>query len=194
MVAQPAVLSETLSSDGSFVDWLDHFEAVAKVNAWDNVAKALWLCVRLVGRAQKTIKSLNDEERADYDKAKTKLMERFQPASKCAPYENRISVTTETTTEDRASFGEDMKFLATKAFRDLNEAAKEPLAVSHYLNHLDPQFDFSVQQRNLKTIAETMTATLKIDFYCLAPSNSVPGCVSQSKGELSFIDSIQSKR
>ena len=77
MVAQPAVLLETLSGDGSFVDWLDHFEAVVEVNAWDIVVKALWLYVRLVGRAQKTIRSLNDDESVDHDKAKTKLMERF---------------------------------------------------------------------------------------------------------------------
>ena len=70
MAAVPAVLPETFSGDGSFVDWLDHFEAVAEVNAWGNAAKALWLRVRLVGHAQNTIKSSNDEERAEYAKTK----------------------------------------------------------------------------------------------------------------------------
>ena len=87
MAARPAVLPETFSGEGSFTDWVDHFKIVAEVSAWDNAAKALWLRVRLVGRAQNAIKSLSDADRADYTTAKKKLMERFEPESKCALYE-----------------------------------------------------------------------------------------------------------
>ena len=41
MAARPAVLPETFSGDGTFVDWLDHFETVAEVNEWGSAAKAL---------------------------------------------------------------------------------------------------------------------------------------------------------
>ena len=65
MAARPAVLPETFSGEGSLTDWVDHFETVAEVNAWDNAAKALWLRVHLVGHAQSAIKSLSDADRAD---------------------------------------------------------------------------------------------------------------------------------
>lgn len=66
MATHPAVLPETYSGEGSFTDWLDHFESVAVVNDWDDLARILWLRVRLVGRAQSAFKHLSEEQRADY--------------------------------------------------------------------------------------------------------------------------------
>ena len=100
-------------------------------------------------------------------------MERFEPESKCALYEAEFQSRRKRPGEDWASFGEDMKSLAIKAFLDLNEAAKEQLAVSNYLSQLDPQLAFSVRQRKPKTMAEAVTATLEMESYRLAPSNPV---------------------
>lgn len=193
MAARPAVLPETFSGEGSFVDWLDHFETVAEVNEWGSAAKALWLRVRLVGRAQNAIKTLSEEEKADYTKAKDKLMERFEPGSKCALYEAEFQSRRKRPGEDWPSFGEDLKSLAIKAFPDLNEAAKERLAVSNYLSQLDPQLGFSVRQRKPKTIAEAVTTTLEMDSYRLASSNAATGNIQQPQCDPSFVDAIQSK-
>ena len=189
MAARPAVIPETFSGDGSFPDWVDHFEAVAEVNAWDDAAKALWLRVRLVGRAQNAFKAMSNEDRADYSRAKKKLLERFEPDSKCALYEAEFQCRRKRPSEDWASFGEDMKMLATKAFPDLNEAATERLAVSNYLGQLDPQIAFSVRQRKPKTITEAVTATLEMESYRLAPSNSINA--PQPSSEPSFVDAVQ---
>ena len=108
MTARPAVLPETFFGEGSFVDWLDYFETVVEV-----------------GRGQNAVKTLCEEEKADYTKAKDKLMERFQSQRKRPG-------------EDWPSFGEDLKSPAIKAFLDLNKAAKEWLAVSNYISQLDP--------------------------------------------------------
>ena len=86
MAARPAGLPKTFSGDRSFVDWLDHFETVTEVNEWGSAAKALWLHVRPVGHSQNAIKTLSEEERADYTKAKERLLERFESGSKCALY------------------------------------------------------------------------------------------------------------
>ena len=50
-----------LHSHGSFSDWIEHFESVAAVNCWDDAAKALWLRVRLTGKAQTAYKRLSDD-------------------------------------------------------------------------------------------------------------------------------------
>ena len=73
--------------------------------------------------------------------------------------------------EDWASFGEDMKSLAIKAFPDLNEAAKERLAVSNYLSQLDPQLAFSVRQRKPKTMAECNIVASASTHHSLDYSN-----------------------
>ena len=58
MASRPAVLPEMYSGEGSFTEWIDHFDSVAEVNAWDDAAKSLWIRVRLVGRAQTAFKRL----------------------------------------------------------------------------------------------------------------------------------------
>ena len=125
MATRPVVLPETFSGNESFVDWLDHFETVVEVNTWDKAAMAPWLCLRLVGHAQNAIKSLSETERADYDSAKAKLMERFEPASKCALYKAEFQSRQKRLGEDWASFGKELRSLATKVFSDLDETARE---------------------------------------------------------------------
>ena len=191
MAARPAVLPETFSGKGSFTEWLDHFETVAEVNGWDNAAKALWLRVRLVGRAQKAVKSLSAEDRADYAKAKEQLTKRFEPESKCALYEAEFQARKKQPVEDWATFGEDLKSLADKAFPDLDDVAIERLTVSNFLGQLDQQLAFSVRQRKPKTIADAVTAGLELESYRLAPSNPSPA--SNSLPEPSFIDAVQTK-
>ena len=49
--------------------------------------------------------------------------------------------------EDWAVFGEELKRLADKAYPDLQEEARERLALNQYLSRLDdPQLAFSVRQ------------------------------------------------
>lgn len=51
---------------------MDHFEGVALVNEWDDVAKLLWMRVQLVGSAYGR---LPETSRADYDSLKKALKE-----------------------------------------------------------------------------------------------------------------------
>ena len=158
------------------------------MNGWDNAEKALWLRVSLVGRAQKAVKSLSAEDRADYAKAKEQLTKRFEPESKCALYEAEFQARKKQPVEDWATFGEDLKFLADKAFHDLDDVT---LTVSNFLGQLDQQLAFSVCQRKPKTIADAVTVALELESYRLAPSHPSPA--SNSLTEPSFIDTVQTK-
>ena len=53
MAAKPVVLPDTYDGEGSWDDWICHFENVADVNDWDDAAKLKFLKVRLVGKAQR---------------------------------------------------------------------------------------------------------------------------------------------
>ena len=155
------------------------------MNGWDN---ALWLRVRLVGRAQKAVKSLSAEDRADYAKAKEQLTKRFEPESICALYEAEFQARKK---QDWTTFGEDLKSLAGKAFPDLDDVAIERLTVSNFLGQLDQQLAFSVRQQKPKTVANAVTAALELESYRLAPSRPSPA--SNSLPEPSFIDAVQTK-
>ena len=79
---KPVIVPEAFSGEGSWEDWLDHFESVAAVNKWEEADKLLWLRVRMTGRAQKAFKNLPETSRASYTACKESLTERFEPASK----------------------------------------------------------------------------------------------------------------
>ena len=71
-------------------------------------------------------------------------------------------------TEDWASFAENVKTLAYLAFSNLEEAAREHLALTCYLEQLDNwQVAFSVKQKRPKSVGEAVTATLEMEPYLI---------------------------
>ena len=46
MATRPVVTPELYSGEGSFDEWLDHFDSVAKINGWEADEAAKWLSGR----------------------------------------------------------------------------------------------------------------------------------------------------
>ena len=68
--------------------------------------------------------------------------------------------------ESWSDFADELRVLAEKALPELDEKAKELLALERYLGELDnPQVAFAVRQREPKTVDEAVTATLEIQSY-----------------------------
>eukprot|EP00731_Ephydatia_muelleri_P005408 Em0002g1584a len=61
----PLVSPDAYSGVTSWTDWIQHFEVVAVVNAWDDAAKLRWLPVRLSGKAQTAWKRLAPEMKTE---------------------------------------------------------------------------------------------------------------------------------
>ena len=80
--SRPVLTPDPYCGEGSWDDWIDHFESVAEVKKWEGAAKILWLQVCLTGRAKTAFKGLYDEARATYAKCKQALQEQFEPDSK----------------------------------------------------------------------------------------------------------------
>ena len=78
---RPLITPEPFSGAGTFSEWIEHFEAVAAINKWDDAAKLLWLRVRLVGGAQTAYGHLPAEAKASYPDLKKAMKGRFEPAA-----------------------------------------------------------------------------------------------------------------
>ena len=58
--------------------------------------------------------------------------------------------------------------LTDKAYPELQEEAREYIALNHYINQLkDPRIAFSVRQCHPKTMAETLSGTLELESYLI---------------------------
>ena len=166
MAARPLVLPEPFTGEGSWDQWIAHFENVAAVNAWDDAAKLLWLRARLTKRAQTAYQKFTEEARASYEQSKTALQERFEPKCKRELYQAEFQTRRKQRTEGWADYAEDLKILVDKAFPDLQEDARDLLAMNHFLNQLDnPQVAFSVKQSRPRKLDEAVAATLEMESF-----------------------------
>ena len=135
---------------------------MADVNGWDAAQKLKWLKVRLTGRAQTAFQQLSEEARADFNEAKKALTERFEPKSCKSRYQTEFQTRRKKKTEAWADFAKDLKQLADHAFPNLEDKARERLALNVYLQNVEhPQVAFSVKQKCPETLD---AAVYKCDF------------------------------
>lgn len=166
MATKPVVMPETFTGEGEWSQWVSHFENVAAVNKWSADEQLLWLKVRLTGRAQKAFERLPEAARASYAEAKKALKERFEPTSKKSLYQAEFQTRRKKRTEGWAEYAEDLKTIVDKAYPDLQDAAREQMALTHYLTQIEnPQVAFAVKQQKPANLDAAVTATLEMESY-----------------------------
>eukprot|EP00731_Ephydatia_muelleri_P006907 Em0003g1155a len=166
MAARPLVMPEIFNGDSSWDQWIYHFENVAVVNDWDEDARLRWLKVRLTGRAQSALQRLQDAVLADYTNVKKALQERFEPSCRKERYQAQFQTRKKKKEEGWADFADSLRTLVDKAYPDLEDNAKEQLALNHFVSQIENcQVAFSVRQKRPKTVDEAVSATLEMEAY-----------------------------
>ena len=127
--SRPLVSPDSFSGLSNWAEWIDHFEAAALVNGWDSETKRLWLPVRLTGKAQTAWKRLSPETKQNYEAAKEALQKRFEPDSKRKLYFVEFQARRRKRDESWSDFADELRVLAEKALPELDEKAKELLAL-----------------------------------------------------------------
>eukprot|EP00731_Ephydatia_muelleri_P003189 Em0001g3189a len=161
--SRPLVSPDSFSGLSNWAEWIDHFEAAALVNGWDSEKKRLWLPVRLTGKAQTAWKRLSPETKQNYEAAKEALQKRFEPDSKRKLYFVEFQARRRKRDESWSDFADELRVLAEKALPELDEKAKELLALERYLvtatleiqSYLRPGVR---QEVNAATVAEEVGA------------------------------------
>ena len=172
--SRPLLTPEPFSATGSFSDWVEHFEGVAAINEWDDATKLLWMRVRLVGRAQTAYYCLPESKKSDYQTLKKSLKERLEPDSRRKQYLSEFGTRKRKPGEGWAEYADELRVLANKAFPELEEKAREQLALNQFLSHLDnPQVTFNVKQKRPASMVEAVSATLEIESDLLPKPGKV---------------------
>ena len=185
--ARPLLTPEPFSGKGSFTEWLQHFEGVAAINKWDDAAKLLWLRVRLVGSAQTAYGRLPTSARDAYANLTKALKERFEPDAMKELYVAEFQTRRKAKTEGWAEFADHLKLLADKAFPDLEDKARECMALAQYMGQVEnAQVAFSVRQKRPTTLIEAVSATIEMESY-LRPK---PSHIAQVEPEQPKTDTV----
>jgi hypothetical protein len=168
MAQRPLVLPEPYDGvTASWPEWAAHFENVAIVNKWESDDDKLkWLRVRLTGKAQTAFMRFPGAVRENFSESMVALNKRFNPDSKRELYIAELHSRKRRKDEDWASFGDALKVLADKAYGDLEDKARERLALNQFLTEIgNPQIAFGVKQRGPKTVEDAVIATIELESY-----------------------------
>ena len=104
--------------------------------------------------------------RNDYGESIKALQRRFNPDSKRELYVAELQTRRRHKDEDWASFGDALRVLADKAYSDLEDNARERLALNQFLAQItNPQIAFGVKQKRTKTVEEAVVTTIELGSY-----------------------------
>ena len=184
----PVCLPDSFPGEGNFDEWIAHFETVATLNGWTGAEKLNWMIVRLTGRAQTAFRRFPPETQESYEDAVKALRERFDPPARKDLYAAELQARRKEKSESWGDFGDAIKTLVDRAFPSLEPAAKEVIALNHYLSHVgNPQVEFAVKQHRPKSLVEAVSCTIEAECYlpkptrvsCVELEDSVPTPPSQ---------------
>lgn len=184
-VTRPSIVPEAFNGEGSWKEWKYHFDNVAVINSWNDAAKLNWLKVRLTGKAQTAFQRLPAAKKATFALATEALKDRFEPASRKTRYQAELQTKRKKKDESWADFADELRALADKAYDDLEDKARERLALNAYLDQLDnPHVAFGVKQKAPKNLEDAVTATLELESYLPTKMSSTIATVEPaSRGE-----------
>ena len=97
-----------------------------------------------------------------YEAIRRALRERFEPSSKQEVYKAEFENQRKRKTESCGDFRDELR-LVDKAYPNLQFEGKEQLALSHYLDQLEPMQ--GVKQRRPLTIHEAISSTMEPELY-----------------------------
>ena len=190
--SRPLVLPETFDGERDFDEWISHFEDVADLNGWNDGEKLRWLKVRLVGKARVAFNRLTHVTQQSFATAKEALHNRFEPDSKRELYKVELERRKKSEKESWADYGDALSQLARKAFPNLQDEAREQLALNRYMDQLkNPQISFSVKQRRPRSIQEAVSATIELQSYLVKPDAQEAVCEVKEESAVATIKSTQ---
>ena len=101
-----------------------------------------------------------------YLSLKEALKKCFEPESEREHYMAEFQARQRTKVEDWASFADNLRFLAEKAYPSLQAEAQEALALNWFLTQLEhSQINFAVRQKQPANIDQAVQYTLEAESY-----------------------------
>ena len=110
-----------------------------------------------------------------YEECIKAFKQRFEPDSKKELYQAELTTRARRRDEDWATYGDVLRTLADKAYSDLEEKARERLALGQFLSNIDnPQVAFGVRQKCPETLDAAVMMTIELESYLKIATTPTP--------------------
>ena len=160
-VRKPVIMPDPFHGgvEDEWQDWLNNFEACAKINGWDDQTKCLFLGVRMKGVAQKVYFEMEEATRDEWSVLVTTLASRFKNTKQEEICKSQFVIKRRSDTESLLEFGNSIRRLASKAYPTMDPNVRDELARDQFIRGMN-NTRLSVELR--KNIPKTLDDTIRI--------------------------------
>ena len=122
--------------DEEWEDWLEHFNACAEINCWDEATKCRFMGVRLKNNAYKFYKELEAAVKTNCTDLSETLEKRFKTVSQMQYYKTKFQGVAQTAGESLLDLGNKIRTLSRKAYPNLEAKLRDELARDQFVRSL----------------------------------------------------------
>ncbi len=156
-------------ADGSWDEWINHFNLCADVNRWDETQRCQQLAVALRGRAQRIYFTLSREEKADFAGLQAALRSRLQPEEQRRIHKLNFNTRRRSKGENIVDFAASLRQLAQLAYGERDSGFVEEEMIDQFIKALDTrELRVGVSQADAKTLDEAVKIAIKLETIHLA--------------------------
>ena len=151
-------------ADGSWDEWINHFNLCANVNRWDETQRCQQLAVALRGRAQRIYFTLSREEKADFSGLQAALRSRLQPEEQRRIHKLNFNTRRRSKGENIVDFAASLRQLAQCQYGEQVSGFVEEDMIDQFIKALDTrELRVAVSQAGVKTLDEAKIA-IKLEY------------------------------
>ena len=156
----------TYDGKSSWSDYFAQFEMTAILNNWDERRKALELATSLTGAARGVLSVLEVADRLNYSALVNKLSLRFEPQDLISVFQTQLRNRRRQHSEPIPELIHDIDRLTRKAFPTADEATRNHMAVSSFIEALNYEAqEMFVYQKDPQTIEEAGKAAMSFEAF-----------------------------
>ena len=157
-ILQPSITikPDKFTGDEDWEQYISHFEDCAELGQWSDREMFLTLAASLKGQARVFYTSLPLTEKRNYQQLTFALEQRFGSVRQQARWLSKFQARSKLVGESIATFGDDLRLLARKAYGNLEPEAQEMLALQQFYKALSVDMRCRVLDKNCSNIAEAV--------------------------------------
>ena len=157
LYTSPHMKPQTYNGDEDWESYLNHFELCAKLGRWSYQNRVLYLAASLRGNAQVYYMTLMPAERSSYHTLVVKLGLRFSNTLQQPMWISRLEARVRGQNESIAELGDDLRRMSQRAYNNLNNEAKEMLALNQLYKSVSPDLKYKCISKNCTSVTQAVS-------------------------------------
>lgn len=152
----PQIRPDPYTGEDEWDRYHSYFEDCAELAMWSEKEKLLYLATSLKQKARLFYDSLPAHEKRSYESLIVRLEHRFGSRRQQTRWLSIMQNRFRGKNESIASFGDDIRLNAQRAYQDLDSEAQERLALQHFFQNVSPEMRCRLMDNNCRSIRDAV--------------------------------------